>query len=74
MIDCINDVNNMPIDPEDVMDSVVWIIFCVAKNGAFYADRVYKSRDIAQKRIDYMNCIFGERGVWQMVYSQLCIK
>ncbi len=59
------------IDEEDIMECKCYVVFCVALDGGFYADRVYRDRLLAEKRTVYLNKISKERGLWMTVLSEL---
>ncbi len=59
------------IDIEDIIECKCFILMCKAIDGRVFTDRVYRSKDVAQKRVDYMNKISSGRGEWCLVNSEL---
>jgi hypothetical protein len=58
-------------DEEDVLECDCYLIFCIATNGKIYFDRVYRTKELAQKRVNYLNLISDGRGHWRYTFSQL---
>ena len=59
------------MDEEDVMECDCYIVFCMANDGRFFTDRVYRNKNLAEKRIDHLNKISGDRGKWFSTISEL---
>lgn len=62
------------IDPEDVIECDCYMIFCIGTNGKTYPDRVYRSKELAEKRLSYLNASSNadrQRGTWYISHSQL---
>lgn len=58
-------------DPEDEMECECYMIFCIAKDGRVFTDRVYRDKSLCEKRLQYLNKISGERGQWYAALSEL---
>ena len=62
---------NDPIDEEDVMECKCYIVFCISNQSKFYFDRVYRSLNLAQKRVAFLQAVSGSRGRWAFTNSEL---